>query len=181
MSRILTPPRRTRENPTSIPAASTRNDLMTSLLRLRIKGRLYAGFGVLVLFVLALASFAVWKMSAIQSEVTKMTALSENAMRASQVAVNLQAIRRGILRYNFDADEASYKEAAERETKAIALLQAAAKATLSEERRKLYNGLEADVRRLTGKREALGDAVKKMNVARATLFSVGDQVVADLT
>jgi len=119
-------------------------------------------------------------MSAIQGEVNKMTALSENTMRASQVAVNLQAIRRAILRYNFDADEASYKESAERETKAIALLQDAAKATLSEERRKTYNSLEANVGQLRGKREALGDAVKKMNAARASLFTVGDQVVADL-
>src|SRR5882672_7002343 len=133
-----------------------RTSPMMSLLRFRIKGRLYGGFGVLVVFVVALAGFAVWKMSAIQGEVNKMTALSENTMRASQVAVNIHAIRRAILRYNFDADEASYKESAERETKAIALLQDAAKATLSEERRKTYNGLEANVRQLTGKREALG-------------------------
>jgi methyl-accepting chemotaxis protein len=151
-----------------------------SFLGLRIKGRLYGGFGLLVVFVLALAGFAVWKMSSIQGEVGKMTALSENAIRANQIATNLQAIRRAILRYNFDADEPSYKEAAERETKTVELLQAAAKATLSEDRRKTYNGLEANIGQLRAKREALGDAVKKMNAARATLFPVGDQLVADL-
>jgi methyl-accepting chemotaxis protein len=153
---------------------------MMSLLRLRIKGRLYGGFGVLVVFVLALAGFAVWKMSTIQGEVGKMTALSANSMRASEVAVNLQAIRRAILRFNFDADEASFKESAERETKAIALLQEAAKATLSEDRRKTYNGLEASVGKLRAEREALGDAVRKMNVGRAMLFTVGDQLAADV-
>src|ERR1700704_815277 len=151
-----------------------------SFLGLRIKGRLYGGFGLLVVFVLALAGFAVWKMSSIEGEVGKMTALSENAIRANQVATNIHAIRRAILRYNVDADEASFKEAAEREIKTIELLQAAAKATLSEDRRKTYNGLEANVGQLRAKREALGDAVKKMNAARASLFTVGDQVVADL-
>jgi methyl-accepting chemotaxis protein len=151
-----------------------------SFLRFRIKGRLYGGFGVLVVFVLALAGFAVWKMSTIQGQVGKMTALSANAIRASDIAVNLQAIRRAILRYNFDADEASFKEAAEREAKTVVLLQEAAKATLSEERRKTYNGLEANIGQLRAKREALGDAVKKMNAGRATLFTVGDQLAAEV-
>src|SRR3981189_1551556 len=161
------------------PARSIRNSLVMSLLRLRIKGRLYGGFGVLVVFVLALAGFAIWKMSAFRGDVVRLTALSENTIRVSEIAVNLQAIRRAILRYNFDADEASYKEAAERENKAIALLQAAAKATLSEERRKSYNALEANVGQLRTKREALGDAVKKMTAGRAELFTVGDQLTAD--
>jgi hypothetical protein len=106
-----------------------------SLLEMRIKGRLYSGFGMLVMFVLALAVFAVWKMTAIQSEVGKMTALSGNTVRVMEVSTNLQAIRRAILRYNFDADETSFRESAERESKTIQLLQDAAKATLSEERR----------------------------------------------
>ncbi|MEA2945880.1 MAG: hypothetical protein QOI40_1210, partial [Alphaproteobacteria bacterium] len=152
-----------------------------SLLRLRIKGRLYGGFGVLIVFVLALAGFAVWKMSAIQVEVARLSNLSGNVLRATEIAVNLQAIRRAILRYNFDADEPSYKEAAEREAKTIELLQAAAKSALSEGRRKIYNGLEANVVQLRGKREALGEAVRKMTAGRTALFSIGDQLAAVVT
>jgi methyl-accepting chemotaxis protein len=152
-----------------------------SLFRLRIKGRLYSGFALLLVFVLALAVFATWKMSSIQSQVGKMTAISANAVRVMEISTNLQAIRRGILRYNFDADEPSFKEAANRETKTIELLQEAAKATLSDERRKMYNSIEAKVVQLRAKREALGDAVKKMVAGRATLFSVGDQLTANVS
>src|SRR5215475_2428048 len=126
-----------------------------SFLNLRISGRLYAGFGVLVVFVLALAGFAVWKMTAIDSQVGKMTALSANTIRANQVATNLQAIRRAILRYSVDGDEANYKESVEREAKTTELLEAAAKATLSEERRKLYKGLETNIAQIRSKREVL--------------------------
>jgi methyl-accepting chemotaxis protein len=161
------------------PALSTRKRPM-SLLRLRIKGRLYAGFGVLVLLALALALFATWRMSTVETEVGRMTAISENTMRLKDVATNLHAIRRAILRFSVDADEESFKDAVARETKSIELLQAAAKATLSDERRKMYNTLEANVLQLRGKREALGETVKKMAAGRAALFSVGDELAADL-
>jgi methyl-accepting chemotaxis protein len=147
----------------------------------KISGRLYAGFGALVLVVLALAGFGVSQLTSIQSQVGKMTALSENTVRALQVSANLHAIRRAILRYNFDADEPSFKESGERETQTIELLKAAGKATLSEERRKSYSGLESNVLALRGKREELGDAVHKITAARASLFSVGDELAANAT
>jgi len=149
-----------------------------SLLEMRIKGRLYSGFGMLVMFVLALAVFAVWKMAAIQSEVGKMTALSGNTVRVMEVSTNLQAIRRAILRYNFDADEASFRESAERESKTIQLLQDAAKATLSEERRATYNRLVGMVEQLRAKREALGEAVKMTNAGRAMAISANETLAA---
>ena len=76
-------------------------------------------------------------MSTIQSEVGKMTAISGNTVRVLEVSAILHAIRRAILRYSVDADEASYQEAVDKEQKTIALLQDSAKATLSEERAKL--------------------------------------------
>jgi methyl-accepting chemotaxis protein len=153
---------------------------MNFLSGLRIQGRLYGGFGLLVVFVLALAGFAAWRMSAIESQVGKMTTVSQNALRISEVSVHFQAIRRALLRHYFDGDEPSIKEAVERETKAGELLQVAAQTTLSEERRKLYNGLAADVGQLRAKREALVDAVKKLKVARTELFGVGDKLAADV-
>ncbi len=149
-----------------------------SLLRLRIKGRLYAGFAALVLLGLALAGFGMWQLAAVQGQVEKMTALADNTSRVLELSAHFQAIRRANLRYIYDGDEASFKEAAERETAATELLQAAAKATLSEERRKTYNGLEGTVAKLRGLRETLGAAVKAMQTGKSTLFKVGDELTA---
>ena len=85
-----------------------------SLLRLRIKGRLYAGFATLVLFGVALASFAVWQLSAIEGEVGRMTRISDNTIVVLEISTELQAVRRAILRYNFDHDKPSFAEADKR-------------------------------------------------------------------
>ena len=75
-----------------------------SFLNLRIRGRLYGGFGALVLFCAALAGFAVWQLSGIHDQVGSMTVQSKNTIRVGQISAELQAIRRAILRYNFDHD-----------------------------------------------------------------------------
>jgi len=150
-----------------------------SLLRLGIKGRLYAGFAALVLIGLALAAFAVTQLSAIQGQVGKMNGLAANATRVLDISVDLQAIRRAILRYAYDGDEASLNESAEREQDAVKLLKEAANATISEERKAIYNSVQGGVVKLQGARETLGAEVKKMMASRATLFSVGDELTAD--
>jgi len=148
-------------------------------MSLGIKGRLYAGFAALVLLGLGLATLAVWELSGIQGQVAKMMGFSESTARVLEISVDLQAIRRGTLRYLYDGEEASFNEAAERETHAIELLRAGAKTTLSEERRKTYNTLESEVAKLRATREALGANIKKMDEGKKTLFAVGDQLTAD--
>ena len=143
---------------------------------LKISGRLYAGFGAVVLTVIAMAAFGVSQLSSIQGEVGKMTGLLANTVRALQVSGNLHAIRRAILRYNFDADETSYREAGERETETLELLKAAGRATPSEDRRKSYSTLETNVAQLRAKRLELGDAIHRLTAARTSLISVGDEL-----
>ena len=63
----------------------------------------------------------------------------------------------------------SYAETAE--ASAIELLKAAANATLSEERRTIYNGLQSDVDSLRAKRETLVGFVTQMTADRAKLFA----------
>jgi methyl-accepting chemotaxis protein len=151
-----------------------------SFLNLRIRGRLYGGFGALVLFCAALAGFAVWQLSGIHDQVGSMTVQSKNAIRVGQIAAELQAIRRAILRYNFDHDEASYAEAEKRLTDTREFLDLAIKETRSEERRAVYKEIQKDVAELTLKRVALGDAVKQLVAGRDLLFTDGDKMAADV-
>jgi methyl-accepting chemotaxis protein len=151
-----------------------------SILNLRIGGRLYGGFGALVLFGVVLAGFGVWKLWGIQSQVESMKVQSDSAIRIGEIATELQAVRRAVLRYTFDQDEASFAEAEKRLTKTTELLEQAIKTTTSEQRRATYGETIKEITELKIKRAALGDAVKQMLAARALLFSEGDKVAADV-
>src|SRR3569832_2285889 len=113
--------------------------------RLRIRGRLYAGFMALVAVGLVMAVVAVWNLWAVQDQVARQSALPDSTARVLEISTHLQAIQRANLRYIYDANEPAMKEAQERETAATELLRVGAKGTASEERRALYNGLIDDI------------------------------------
>ena len=149
-----------------------------SLPHLRIRGRLYAGFGALVLLGVGLAGFAVWQLSEIGAQVGTMTVQSANTIRAGEISLQLQAIRRAILRYTFDQDQESIVEADKRLTDIAGQLDAAIKATRLEERRALYVDVQKDIAELKSKRADLGDTMKQMVAGRAMLLTEGDKLGA---
>ena len=151
-----------------------------SIFNLRIGGRLYGGFGALVLFGAALAAFGVWQLWAIETGVDGMSQQSQNALRVVQMSSELQAVRRAILRYQFDHDEASYAEAEKRLADTAAMLEVAVKTTLSEDRRAAYKEIQGTVDELKAKCAELGGAVKQFIAGRDLLFSDGDQMAADV-
>jgi methyl-accepting chemotaxis protein len=151
-----------------------------SFLNLRISGRLYGGFGALLLFCAALAGFAVWQLSAVRDQVGTLTIQSKNAIRVGEITTELQAIRRSILRYAFDQDEASFAEADKRLVRVTGLFDEADRTTKNEERRAAYKEAGKDIVELKAKRAALGDAVKQMQAGRALLFADGDKMAADV-
>jgi methyl-accepting chemotaxis protein len=122
----------------------------------------------------------VWQLGEIRTQVTSLTVQSANAIRAGEIATELQAIRRAILRYAFDHDEASFAEAEKRLAKVTDLLETVGKTTRSEERRAAYMEIAKDVEALKAKRMALGDAVKQTVAGRELLFSDGDKMAADV-
>ncbi|MGV7215438.1 HAMP domain-containing methyl-accepting chemotaxis protein [Bradyrhizobium sp. UFLA05-112] len=147
-------------------------------VRLKIRGRLYAGFAALVAVGLIMAAVAVWNLWAVQDQVSKASALSDSTARVLEISGHLQAIQRANLRYIHDGNEPSLKEAGDREAAATQLLQVGAKQTLSEERRKLYNDLASDIAKMRTLRDDLGDAVNEMRTGRATLLPGGDDLAA---
>jgi methyl-accepting chemotaxis protein len=147
---------------------------------LRIRGRLYAGFGVLLLFCAGLAGFAVWELAEIRTQVTAMTLQSISTLRVGEIATELQATRRALLRYAFDQDEPSFAEAEKRSSKIVDLLEEATKTTPSEERRAVYGAAIKEIAELKTKRSALGEAFKQMQAGRDLLFTDGDKMAADV-
>src|SRR6266850_2556281 len=151
-----------------------------SFLNLRIRGRLYGGFGALLLFCAGLAGFAVVQLGAIHTEVASLTVQSKNTIRVTEIATELQGTRRALLRYTFDQDEASFAEAEKRMSKIADLLEEGIKTSISEERRAHYKEAIKEIAELKAKRVALGDAVKQMLAGRNLLFTDGDQMAADV-
>ncbi|QQN65887.1 HAMP domain-containing protein [Bradyrhizobium diazoefficiens] len=145
-------------------------------IRLRIRGRLYAGFTALAVVGLIMALVAVWNLWAIQDQVARMSAFSDDAARVQEISIHLQALQRANLRYIYDANEPAFKEAAEREAATVALLKAASAASFSEERRKIYDGLVADFDKLQSLRGRLGAAVKETTKGKAALLPGGEEL-----
>jgi methyl-accepting chemotaxis protein len=151
-----------------------------SFLNFRIRGRLYSGFGVLVLFCAALAGFAVWQLWEIQAQVAIMTLQSQAAVRAGEIGTEMEATRRSLLRYAFDQDEASFAESEKRLTTVTGLLEEAVRTTVIEERRVMYRTALSEIAELKTKRAAFGDAIKQMLAGRSGLITDGDKMVAEI-
>ncbi|HKD77251.1 MAG TPA: MCP four helix bundle domain-containing protein, partial [Ktedonobacterales bacterium] len=146
-----------------------------------IKSKLYAGFGLLVLIAVALAVFAITEFNGINTNVVKMNALAENTTRVLQIEHDLEQVRRTALRFTYDHDEASAKENGELANQVVATLRDAAQATLSDERRKLYNGLQADVAANQALTQSMFDTVKKMEAEQQKLHDSGNELTDTTT
>ena len=151
-----------------------------SFLILRIRGRLYGGFSALVLFCAALAGFAVWQLTTLREQVDLLNLQSTNTVRVGEITTHLQAVRRGLLRYLFDQDEASLVDADKRLVRVAELLDDAVRTTRSEERKADYGEVTKTITELKSKRDALVEAVKQMRAGRSLLFTDGDQMAADV-
>ena len=118
-----------------------------SFLNLRIRGRLYGGFGALLLFCAALAGFAVWQLGRIPHQVAAMTLQSKNTIRVGEIATNLAGDPRGVLRYAFDQDESILRRIRQAfEDGVIDLLDGGrAGRPESEERRAAYKEIDKDI------------------------------------
>jgi len=151
-----------------------------SFLNFRIRGRLYGGFAILLVFCAGLAGFAVMQLTALRDQVDVLVLQSGNTIRVGEITTELQAIRRGILRYTFDQDEASFVESDKRLARVAELLDQAVATTRSEERKAAYRIAVKDIADLKNKRAELGDTVKQMLAGRNLLFVEGDKMAADV-
>lgn len=151
-----------------------------SMLGFRIRGRLYGGFAILLVFCIGLAAFGVSQLLAVRDQVDTLSLQSRNTIRVASIVGELHAVRRGILRYAFDQDEASYEEAGKRLSRLTQLLDEAIVSTKSVERKTAYQDVTKDIEALKARRAELGDAVKQMLAGRAVLYAEGDKMAADV-
>ena len=164
----------------SYNSAQVPNNQSTGVSGMKIKTRLYGGFGVLVALGLLMAGFGLWQSSATSERVERLSTQAENAIGVVKISSELQAIRRALLRYQFDNDEASFAEAERRLGATATMLEQSAKEAGSDMQRDSARQLQKSIVAIQEARTALGGAVKVYSTGRTALFSEGDKMSADV-
>jgi methyl-accepting chemotaxis protein len=150
-------------------------------LRLKVRTRIFVGFGLLVILSAALAGFSLMQLRAVGEQISKMNALAANTARVLQSAHGLETMRRGAIRYRFDQAEAALADLREARARIEHLLTDAQTVTLSQDRLRLYHDVLSDLRNYDTELGHFLDLSRTMASERAKLFAGGDQLTASTT
>src|ERR1700735_3943677 len=91
------------------------------LSRLRLRTRIFLGFGMLIGLLLGIAAFGSYGLSAVGDEIDRMDAVAGNTNRAQELALRLEVIRRGLAVYRVDQGADLMHEVADVEARAATL------------------------------------------------------------
>jgi methyl-accepting chemotaxis protein len=141
-----------------------------------VSTRIWIGFGALIAVSLCLAGLGVWQLSGIGGETLKMNALSANFGRVLEVTRRLEAMRRSETRMQID--NTGIDDAKDNQAQVGALLSAAGQATLSEERRQAYAGVQSLLNTHGQSLDHFTQLMKTATDQRAALFTGGDALTA---
>lgn len=144
----------------------------------KIRFRIYVGFGALVVIAAVVALFGFYELSDIGGQLDNYVSISGNTSRNLQVQFLAEQMRRDALQYKMNQDDSAIDEFGANQATATQLLAAAAKATISAERRRLYGDASATIAASTADFGKLVKIGEKISEARAKLFTVGDDVTA---
>ena len=146
--------------------------------QLRIGGRIVTGFGLIIGLLVVIAGFGVFELSSVRASIARLSSASENLNRALEVGRDGEVMRQRSLRYKAVHDPDAITQFNEAHQHAIDTLAAAARVTLSDERRRLYvaGSQAADVAKR--KFDEMANAVDQFLHAQKSLFSAGDELNA---
>ena len=143
-----------------------------------IKLKLYAGFGVLVILALGLVLYGMREFDDIGRTVIKLNTLADGRAHAVDIQGSLERVRRSILSFTYDHDEASLKENGEAIAKAQSILEGSVKAAVSEERRKTYITTLASLAAVQQSTQLLADMIKQVQDEKSNLSKTGGALAA---
>jgi methyl-accepting chemotaxis protein len=144
---------------------------------LGIRNRIYGGFGSLLALSLALASFALWALFSVNREVSGMDTASDHTGVLREISRNVEVLRSSAQRSALrPEDTAIGKQAAQT---AVQLLQQASQ-TRSEERRRIYQGIIAEIRTFEEERDTWASLSAELGSELAKLYADGDMLAADV-
>jgi methyl-accepting chemotaxis protein len=146
--------------------------------RLKIRTRLYCGFGALVAIGLGVAAFGVYQLSNVRAQVALLHYKSGNLAIRLETSGDLEAVRRAQLRFRLDGDKASALEVKDIEARVQTRLTEAVRVTSSDERRRAYGGVKELLLAYDAVFDRFVQLTKAADEARAKLFTGGDALTA---
>jgi methyl-accepting chemotaxis protein len=146
------------------------------LRRINIPGRLYAGFGAIILLSAALAAYGYWQLSGIHASAARMSNFATNAVRVLQTDTILEGLRRAKTRYQLDSAPEATKDFHDMQPKAVQLMQTAASVALSPERKKIYASLADQITAHGGEFDTFVGEVDAVTAGVKAMFAAGDAV-----
>jgi len=142
----------------------------------RIRTRIYAGFGAVILLGAIVAGFGVWQFTALGEDVDRLVAAGADVTRNLEVNRIVEAMRRAALRYKTSGDEAAIKDFADGVAQTSARLVEAAKATGSDEQRTIYAAATAQVAEVQQEFAKLTAIGARIATDRGALLKSGEEL-----
>jgi methyl-accepting chemotaxis protein len=148
------------------------------LRNMKIRARVLAGFGTLVILGACLAGFSVYELSIVQKDVNKITARSASIARVLEVSQLAETVRRAVVRYKLDQNGQALDALNAARARGAELMKEAAAKTEADERRRVYLGIEDFLRSFEAKANQFVELKNETVAGRAKLASIGNELSA---
>jgi methyl-accepting chemotaxis protein len=149
-----------------------------SLLHLKMRTRIFAGFATLIGLSLLTAGFGGVRLMTVSDNATTIQTLANNTARLVTVSSQMGQLWRSELAFQADAKEADLKAARDTAVKTADMLAEAARVSLSSQRRQTYLEIEKGLRDLDTRLIQFGQSGASWLKARAAMLSGGDALTA---
>ncbi len=147
--------------------------------RLRVRTRIYLGFGLLVSITLGVAGFGIYQMSGVGNQSRLMTEMSVNMRRVLTIARLVETVSAAETRYRLDPTPAILAARQDSEAEVETILRQSTQATKSPAERRGYRAILALLKShddiFARYRQSTSTAIDN----RAALLSGGDQLTSD--
>jgi hypothetical protein len=150
------------------------------LNQFRIKSRIYAGFGILIVLGTALGLFGVWQQSKVDKQVALLVSMFEGSSANLEIGHGLETLRRAALHYQQFGDDSSATDFDVAQKGAAAQVQKLLKSAASEQRRQNAQSLQSGLASFRGNFDDLLKVGQVNASVSVNLVKIGGQLVGAL-
>jgi methyl-accepting chemotaxis protein len=157
---------------------ASRSDLTMRWMQLKVRTRLYVGFGILILSGVGVAAFGAWQLATINAQVDRMNVASDAALRVVRTTRLIESIRRDADRFRSGRDADSAKSLKDELDTVVDMMKDSAEAALTPDQRQVFTQSQADLGAFGAAFDRYAQLTKKEDEERTQLFAGGEALTA---